>query len=1050
VEIAVLGPVEVRSGAGRVVPIAGARLRTLLVLLALEAGRNVSADRLIDGVWGESPPAAAANALQALVSRLRRAAPELRVEATPTGYRLLTSPDDVDVNRFLRLATSDPGAALLLWRGDPELPEADLIRLGRTRLQAQKAWLATEMAHRDVTPELEALVEAHPLDEPLAALLIRALRRIGSPGRALEVFERTRRRLAGRLGTDPSPELARLHLDLLREQPGTPRGNLPAELSSFVGRAADLHAVRALIGAHRLVTLTGPGGSGKTRLSVEVAARLPGALWRAELAPVRDPAELPQAILTALDLREQVLLGTGRETLARLRDAVATREMVLVLDNCEHLIEAAAEVADVLLRAAPGLRLLATSREPLGLPGEALFPVEPLALPPPGADAATAGGFPAVRLLLDRAAGFTLTDANVTPVVRICRALDGMPLAIELAAARLRTLPAGILADRLADRFRLLTGGSRAALPRHQTLRAVVDWSWDLLSGEERRLWRRLAAFPGGADVTAVERVCEAELGLLGALVDKSLLVLGPDGRYRMLETIREYGLERLAEAGEAESLRRSIAAHLLALAREAEPHLRRAEQLDWMARLREEHDNLHASLRAALAAGDRLTAVALVANLGWYWWLCGHRSEGAALCAEALALDGPVDRQELALAYTLAALNGVEGPMDFAEVRDSFNRALEIAEPHRDGHPGLRMLSLVSALYQTRKADAERAAAAIAEDPDPWLRAIAKMIIGQVRLNFGEPAEVAEADLRVALDGFRAVGDRWGIGFTLSALADLTAARGDFAQAVGWQREAIALLDEVGIREEVPQMKAKLAVQLWLGGEREQAHLALEDARRYALDQGIPEIMASVHHAHATIARAEGRLDEARAHVERTAELIADSTLAPQFRAMTHSTRGLIEAAAGNLDASRAHHEAALRTAVDTRDSPVIAQVLAGWADLSLRRGDPEHAAFLLGAADSVRGSADRTVTEGVIVEGEARAALGDAGFDVAFGRGDGVTMDTALAAAGLDDAAGSDPARWDASDPGRAGLDASDSEPAGSDPAAEGADRERGEDRG
>ncbi|MFI1988208.1 BTAD domain-containing putative transcriptional regulator [Actinoplanes sp. NPDC020271] len=1062
-DIAVLGPVEVRSGSGEVMPIAGSRLRTLLVLLALEAGRSVSVDRLIDGVWGDAPPAAAVNALQALVSRLRRAAPGLRVEATPAGYRLVIEPDRVDVFRFERC---EPGEALRLWRGElefPEVAEAEAVRLRRLRLQAEKAWLMSEMAQRDVTPELEALAAAHPLDEPLAALLIRALWRAGSPGRALEVFERIRRRLAEQLGADPSPELARLHVDLLREQPVGPRGNLPAELSSFVGRAADVRAVRALIGAHRLVTLTGPGGSGKTRLSVEVAARLPGRVWRAELAPVRDPAELPQAILTALDLREQIHLSTGREsigrdsigrdstgrdsigrdstgrdstaqrkagreeaaresagreTLARLRDAVATREMVLVLDNCEHLIDAAAEVADVLLRAAPGLRLLTTSREPLGLPGEALFPVEPLALPPVGADTATASGFAAVRLLLDRAAGFILTDGNVAPVVRICRALDGMPLAIELAAARLRTLPAAVLADRLADRFRLLTGGSRAALPRHQTLRAVVDWSWDLLSDQERRLWRRLAAFPGGADVTAVEQVCAADLDLLGALVDKSLLVLGTDGRYRMLETIREYGLERLAESGEAEPLRRSIAAHLLALAREAEPHLRRAEQLEWMARLRAEHDNLHASLRAALSAGDRATAVALVANLGWYWWLCGHRSEGAALCTEALALDGPVDRQELALAYTLAALNGVEGPMNFVEVKASFNRALEIADPHRDGHPGLRMLGLVAALYQTRRADAERAAAQIAEDPDPWLRAIARMIIGQVRINFGEPAEVAEADLRSALDGFRAVGDRWGIGFTLSALADLTAARGDFAQAVGWQREAIELLEAVGIREEVPQMKAKLAVQLWLGGEREEAYRAVEDARRYALDQGIPEIMASVHHAHATIARAEGRLDEAREQVDRTDRLIADSTLAPQFRAMMHSSRGLIEAAAGNLGLARAGHERALRIAVATRDSPVIAQVLAGWADLVLRQGDPERAAFLLGASESVRGSSDRTVDEGLIVEREARAALGDAGFDVAFSRGDGITMATALEAAGLD-------------------------------PAAEGADRERGEDR-
>ncbi|BCJ45166.1 SARP family transcriptional regulator [Actinoplanes ianthinogenes] len=990
-DIAVLGPVELRTGTGEVVPITGSRLRSLLILLALDAGRVVSVDRLIDGVWGDSPPSGAPNALQALVSRLRRA--ELRIEATATGYRLAIDRKNVDVFRF---EESDPGDALKLWRGELEFPEAataEAVRLRQLRLAAQKAWLAAEMTHRDVVPEVEALVAQHPLDEPLAALLIRALRATGRPGRALDAFEQTRRRLADQLGADPSPELAALHLELLHDGPR--RGNLPVELSSFVGREADIHAVRTLLDTHRLVTLTGPGGSGKTRLSVEVGGRLPGPVWRAELAPVRDPAELPQAVLTALDLREQVVLGGAREPLTRLRDALAGREMVLVLDNCEHLIDAAARLADTLLRAAPGLRLLTTSREPLGLPGEALHPVEPLELPPPDADPATANGSAAVRLLLDRATGFTLTPATTAPVVRICRALDGMPLAIELAAARLRTLPAAVLADRLADRFRLLTGGSRAALPRHQTLRAVVDWSWDLLTEPERRLWRRLAAFPGGADVAAVEQVCDADLDLLSALVDKSLLVLGPDGRYRMLETIRGYGLERLAAAGETESMRVAIAGWLLARAREAEPHLRGAEQLTWMARLRAEHDNLHASVRAAIAAGDRATAVALVANLGWYWWMGGHRVDGTALCLDAVALDGPADSQELALAYTLAALNGVEGPLDFTEVREFFHRALELAEPSPDGHPGLRLVSPMAALYTAPEQDGVIAfGQALYDDPDPWLRAMARMIVGQVRLNFGEPAEVAEADLAAALAGFRAVGDRWGIGFTLSALADLTAARGDFARAVGWQREAIALVEEVGVREDLPQLSAKLAHQLWLSGDHEAAHRTLRRARRQASDSGVPEVMGSVHHAGATIARAEGRLDDARREIARAVELIADSTLAPQFRAIAASAQGLIEGAAGDLIAARARHEEALRIAIGTLDSPVIAQVLVGIADLARREGDPARAAYLLGAAVSVRGAVDRTVADADRVEAEARAALGDAAFDQAFHRGDGITL--------------------------------------------------------
>ncbi|MFC7533464.1 BTAD domain-containing putative transcriptional regulator [Actinoplanes sp. GCM10030250] len=1033
-EIALLGPVELRTGTGEHLPVAGARLRTLVVLLALDAGRTVSADRLIDGVWGDAPPAAAGNALQALVSRLRRTAPELLVEATPTGYRLVTDPDRVDAHRFTKLAAGAPGQALALWRGDLEFPEvaaAEAVRLTELRRAAQRDWLAGEMAHRDVVPELEALVAAHPLDETLIALLIRALRRAGNPARALEVFEVARSRLADQLGADPSAELVELHLELLRSERGTaPRGNLPAEVSSFVGRDADVRRVRELVGGHRLVTLIGPGGSGKTRLSVEVGARLPGEVWRVELAPVRDAAEVPQAVLTALNLRGQVTLtrpGGGAVVeslppLVRLRDALAGREMLLVLDNCEHLIDAAAVVADVLLRFSPGVRLIATSREPLGIPGELLFPVEPLALPPVGADVSTAAGFPAVRLLLDRASGFELTGETTEPVIRVCRALDGMPLAIELAAARLRTLPVTVLADRLADRFRLLTGGSRTTLPRHQTLRAMVDWSWDLLTEPEQQLWRRLAALPGGAEVTAVEEVCGAGLDVIGALVDKSLVVLGRDGRYRMLETIREYGLERLDEAGETALMRTALATHLLALIRTAEPRLRGAGQLEWLRRLGEEHDNLHAAVRDAITAGDRETAVSLVANLGWYWWLRGHRTEGSELCVEVLAMSGPQVRAEtepryvaeLALAYVFSALNGVEGPMQFSEVKAAFWEAERLAEGVRDHHPVLRLLTPLAMIYSGMvNAGAFGGAESLDADPDPWLRAVARMFIGQVRLNLGEPAE-AEADLRAALAGFRTIGERWGIGFTLSALADLTAARGDFALALGWQREALALVEEVGLQEDLPQLTVKMACQLWLAGDREEAHRMLELARRYARGIGIPEVMASVHHGHATIARAEGDLAAAREHNEEAARLIEGSTFAPQFRAITHSTRALIAGAAGDLALARKQHREAMRLAAEVQDSPVIAQVMVGMADLALREGDPARAAYLLGAAESVRGSVDRTISDAERITREARGALGDAGFDAAFRRGDGVTMTSALAASGSDAAAEGADGEW------------------------------------
>ena len=1032
-----LGPLELRAGTGETVPVAGARLRTLLVLLALDANRAVSADRLIDGVWGDEPPALAGNALQALVSRLRRTAPELEVEAAPHGYRLVIDPEQIDALRFARVARLDPGAALELWRGEldfPEVARADAIRLEEIRLGALKRQLSAELERRDVVPELEALVADHPLDESLIALLMRALRHNGTPGRALSVFEAARRRLAEQLGVDPSAELAALHVELLRTAAPPARGNLPAEVSSFVGRESDVREVRELIATHRLITLIGPGGSGKTRLSVEVGGQVPSEVWRVELAPVTDPAEVPQAVLTALRLRSQALITRpGRATavaesvppLQWLREAVAGKAMLLILDNCEHLIDSAAEVADVLLRAAPGLRLLTTSREPLGIAGERLYPVEPLPLPPVGADAATASGFPAVRLLLDRAAGFALTESNVEPVVRVCRALDGMPLAIELAAARLRTLPVVVLADRLADRFRLLTGGSRTALPRHQTLRAVVDWSWDLLSEPERRLWRRFAVFHGGSDVTGAERVCDADPDLLGALVDKSLLILGPHGRYRMLETIREYGLERLAEAGETESQRLALSGYLLALASEAEPRLRAADQLIWLRRLTEEHDNLHYAIRAAIDAGDRATAAAFVARLGWYWWLRGHRAEGSALASKVTAIPGTAEPEDLALAYTFAALNGLEGALPIDEVEAAFLRAEEYAAGVEDRHPVLRLLHPLVAIFA---ADGEEISFDLVEplydDADGWLRAIVKMIVAQLRLNFGQSAEQAAAEMREALAGFRAIGERWGIGFALSGLGDMAAAQGDFAQAVRWQREAVALVAEVGIREELPQLEAKMAYQLWLAGEEAEARRLLKQARESAAEIGLPDVMASVEYAYATLARMQNDLEAARQGMARVAAMIDHRTSVPQFRAIVRHVQGLIEAADDILDLAEEHHLAALRLAAGSRDSPVIALTLVGVADLALRRDDPVRAAYLLGAADSVRGSRDLSVPDVERITFEARAALGDADFEAAYHRGDGVTVATALAASGLDAAA-------EGPDGGRGEDDQQDSRP-------------------
>ena len=593
-----LGPFEVRTDDGACAGVPGARLRGLLIALALKPGQAVPKGTLVDWIWGEQPPADATNALQRLVSRLRKALPDGVIEGQTDGYRLTVNPDEVDAVRFERLVgqartEEDPRRvrllreALALWRGpamqdvclqDSAAFDAAVTRLEGLRLTAMEDRFEAEvgLGHgAELIIELTDLVAAHPLRERLAAALMRALVAAGRDSEALLVFQRAREALADALGVDPSPELSALHVALLRGELGrreeTRKTNLRAELTSFVGKGADVAAVRDLIAGHRLTTVIGPGGSGKTRLATETARTLLGDLpdgaWLVELASIGASGDLAQSTLAALGVRDGLLGGApNAEPMDRLIAALRERETLLILDNCEHVIESAAAFADRVLGECRRLRILATSREPLGITGEALWQVEPLALPAEDADPGQIESSQAVQLLRDRAGAVRkdlATDARtLSNMARVCRALDGIPLAIELAAARLRTMSLDQLANRLDDRFRLLTGGSRTALPHHRTLRAVVDWSWELLTDAERTVLRRLAVFSGGASLDAAEQVCGGDsverkevFELLTALTEKSLLRTDPDRapRYRMLDTIKEYARDRLAEAGESD-----------------------------------------------------------------------------------------------------------------------------------------------------------------------------------------------------------------------------------------------------------------------------------------------------------------------------------------------------------------------------------------------------------------------------------------------------------------------------------------------------------------
>jgi predicted ATPase/DNA-binding SARP family transcriptional activator len=1042
VRIGMLGPLEVYDSDGGAVQVPGARLRTLLIALALNPGRLVPTAQLIDAIWGDQPPATAGNSLQALVSRLRRALPDGLIESEPAGYRLLTDPDDIDVTRFERLVAAgraemsgDPvlaaatlREALALWRGPALLDVVDQLsfqapstRLEELRLTATEDWVEAELRlgrGAELVSELTTLTAEHPLRERLVGALMRALSQSGRPAEALAVYERIRAALADQLGADPSPELSGLHTAVLRRQIDAPRAptvgasrrtNLRAGLTSFVGRDVDVARVRELTGEFRLTTLIGPGGSGKTRLAVEASRALldqmPDGVWLVELAPVTEGGDLPSVVMAAMGLREHAMIdrGVADDPNGRLVAALRTRTVLLVLDNCEHVVRAAAALADRLLGECPRLRILATSREPLGITGEAVWRVEPLALPATNAelDAARLMSYDAVRLLVDRARaarpGFTFTDHEAPAVARICRALDGMPLAIELAAARLRTMSVMQLADGLADRFRLLTGGSRTAMRRHQTLRAAMDWSWELLSVPERALLRRLAIFTGGATQEAAEHVCVDDsvrsgdvLDLLTALTDKSLLVVTADDdgapRYRTLETIRAYGLERLDEAGEREDVRRAYATYFVELTEAAEPHLRRAEQLMWLRRLRADHDNLNAALRGAIADGDAQTAVRFVAAAGWYWWLGGHKAEGIEMAIQALGVPGEVDDESRAEACAMVAYFTTAGLGDVRQAEPWIKQAQQLAEGVDHPGPLLRFVVTMFAVLQAEdwagKA-AKNVLQPLIDDEDPWVRAAARLS----RTRMLAPDQ-REGDIEKAFAEFRTIGERWGISYALATLADLSARRGDLALALDYSQQAVVVITEIGAVEDLVLIRAKEAQLRWLIGDVTGAAAAMARAEREAADVGWLDAAAGVAFFKGDLARWAGDIATARAELAHSEALLGQTAPDPVFRAMILDSLAYLDAAEGDLDQAGARRAEALDIALGSRDEGVVCQVLVGAAEQAVLRDHPHEAARLLAASERAGGMPDRSRPDGARVGAAILEALGERDFSEAMRR--------------------------------------------------------------
>jgi predicted ATPase/DNA-binding SARP family transcriptional activator len=1023
VQIGMLGPLEVRTDDGGLADVPGARLRGLLIALALRPGHVVPKASLVDWIWGEDPPADATNALQRLVSRLRKALPGEVIEGQADGYRLRVAPDAVDAVRFERLVaagqarTEDASRrvrllreALELWRGaalqDVGLLDSAALDAAAARLEGLRLTAAEERADAEITlghgaemiAELTDLAAAHPVRERLAVALMRALVAAGRDSEALLVYQRTREALADALGVDPSPELAALHVALLRgeltQRADDRKSNLRAELTTFVGKGPDVAAVRELIAEHRLITLIGPGGSGKTRLATETARTLLGDLadgaWLAELAAIGTDGDVAQSALAALGLRDALLGDTpSAEPTDRFIAAIRDRDALLILDNCEHVIDSAAAFAHRVLGECHRLRILATSREPLGITGEVLWPVVPLAVPETGASPGEIAESPAVQLLRDRAGAVRrdlAADAGTLATMgRVCRALDGMPLAIELAAARLRTMSVDQLASRLDDRFRLLTGGSRTALPRHRTLRAVVDWSWELLSEAERIVLRRLSVFAGGASLEAAEEVCagdavepEQVLDLLTALTEKSLLLNdgGPAPRYRMSGTIKEYAGSRLAEAGESDRARQAYLAYFTGLTEAAEPHLRRAEQLDWLATLAAEHDNIGAALRGAVAAGEAQAAMRIAAGAGWYWWLAGHKAEGIELLTAAANMPGEVTDEIRALVYALI-VHFLSGGRDNQMV-DWLHKAHRYSQRSQRRHPSLEIIAALERTFQVPDGYLT-AFEPLLDDEDPWVRALARLHVGKARIVFGQGGRDADACLETALAEFLALGDRFGIWLASSELAEQIAMRGEFAASCAHYERAAAALIETGAVEDVIQIRSQQAQLYWLLGDEDASAAAMAEAQRYAERVAWPNALAELALSQAKLARWAGHAEEARRQLDVAAATLGDAANQANIRAVTHDLLGYL---ADDLGEARRHRAAACAAAAEAGYAPLLAQTIVGVADLALRRGQDEQAARLLAASTGVRGRPDRSHPDEARIERTARSRLGDAKF--------------------------------------------------------------------
>ena len=801
-----LGPLEVVGEDGSL-PLGRRQQRAVLAILLVEVNRAVSTDRLIESLWPQKPPVKPQTAIQGYVSGLRKLLGREAIETSGGGYVLRTESEAIDAVRFEHLrrrgeeasrrgdtagAAQELRGALKLWRG-PALSDfcydawaqQEIARLEELRLVTQEQLFEARLAlgqHAEVVGELNGVVAEQPLRERPRGQLMLALYRCGRQAEALETYQQAREQLREELGLDPSPELQQLYRLILSQDDSLallapaapPENNLPASPNRLIGRERELEQVDELLRRDdvRLVTVTGPGGTGKTRFALQAAAeaveRFEGVFF-VNLAALTDANLVVPTIAQSLELKEQPGEDVS-ETVGRL---VANRNLLLLLDNFEQVVEAAPAISKLLSRGS-AVKLLITSRAPLRLSGEREYPLPPLT------------DDEAVALFCERAQAakpsFSL-NGNRPVVAEICQRLDRLPLAIELAATRIKLLTEQALLERLSERLKLLTGGARDVDERQQTLRAAIDWSHDLLSTAEQTLFRRLAVFAGGRTLEAIDAVCNPndELDVfegIASLVDKSLLrqdeASDGDARFVMLETIHEYAREQLMASGEEEELRQRHARYFLGFVEQADVELRTPRHAAALGRLTQDYDNLRAAIEWARASNDRQLEMALVAALGDYWYRRSLVSEGRRHLRAALETGWPHERaRALSAASRLAAS---EGTAD--EAKALAEEALRVAREASDWTSTTRALSDL-AVAEALGGDVERCRVLLEESVslaashgvESYTQALALMNLGVVLALYLGEYEAGQRFLQQALGIYIDLGQQYLIALSLHNL---------------------------------------------------------------------------------------------------------------------------------------------------------------------------------------------------------------------------------------------------------------------------------------